>query len=97
MSPPKRVGPDADNAEAESISSSTDQSTDTKSIVATSCRCAYGEVCVCEFYENWVCDWNHPQNTVAQLTRRSNAALRTEPQHSGRRDPISHRLGRWAA
>lgn len=63
------------------------------------CRCAYGEpVCVCDFYAGWTCDWNFPQDTPTQLKRRSAAALRTVPQpHSGRRDPISARLGRWAA
>jgi hypothetical protein len=62
------------------------------------CRCAYGEPCVCDFYADWTCDWESPPDTPAQLRRRNVAALRSTPQpHSGRRDPISRRLGRWAA
>jgi len=76
---------------------STHQDADTQIIVAASCRCAYGEVCTCSFYANWRCDWNFRQDTPTQLKRRSAAALRMPPDHSGRRDPISARLGRWAA
>jgi hypothetical protein len=63
------------------------------------CRCAYGElVCMCAFYADWTCDWDSPQDTPSQLDRRRAAALRMRPlEHSGRRDPISARLGRWAA
>ena len=97
--PPRiEVGPREITPEGtDNTTTSTDQSTDTQIIVAASCRCAYGESCVCHYYAGWTCDWNSAQDTVSQLRRRNDAALRMPPNHSGRRDPISARLGRWAA
>ena len=60
-------------------------------------RCGVGESCVCEFYAEWECEWDFPQDTPTQLRRRRLAALRCTPLASGRRDPISATLGRWSA
>ena len=63
---------------------------------ASECRCGYDEYCVCEFYFDWIVWESAPQTTPAQLKRRCAAALRMTPaEWSGRRDPISARLGRW--
>lgn len=90
--PPKRKGP--------TLASRPSPDNPNATIVNDSqCRCAYGElVCMCAFYADWTCDWDSPQDTPSQLDRRRAAALRMRPlEHSGRRDPISARLGRWAA
>jgi hypothetical protein len=88
-------GTTPDPADVEEVASTT---TDTNIVSDPVCRCAVDEPCVCHYYENWTCDWDSPQDTPSQLRRRREAALRVRPlEHSGRRDPISPRLGRWAA
>lgn len=93
--PQKEVGVPRDPDHVEGLPHPT---TNTNIVTNAACRCAYGEPqCVCDFYADWGCDWNFPQDTPTQLKRRSAAALRMQPDDSGRRDPISARLGRWAS
>jgi hypothetical protein len=52
------------------------------------CTCGDADVCVCEFYAEWWCDWYFPQDWASQDTRRRHAEFRSAPLlHSGHRDP----------
>lgn len=95
--PPEREEPGPTPETGPNHKALADTTTNNNILPNTTCRCAYGEVCVCDWYAGWVCDCNFPQDIPTQLKRRSAAALRMMPDHSGRRDPISARLGRWAA
>jgi hypothetical protein len=62
-----------------------------------SCRtgkCAFGAVCTCDYYAEWM-TWPaaHSEAVSVQLRRRRLASYRCTPLPSGRRDPISRSVG----
>lgn len=81
--PPNEVGPRETIPGGPDTITNTDQSTDTQIKVAASCRCAYGEVCVCDFYAEWAICWPLPRLVPEQLRARRAASWRLPRLHCG--------------
>lgn len=93
MTAPPRGGPPKNETGPEGPAPTTSPNAVTESTCSTG-RCAIDELCLCDFYADWLLVAFPAVGSVAeQLRRRRQGAYRLPRLECGRRDPIS--TGRW--